>query len=132
MLCRDLSWCGCRVTGPVEDMEPPRPDLDETPSDADRERFGDHTMVCGRCGTELNDIVTSCWTCGMDVSYASPRWAFGAALGEVLWRSRLVAILVTMMLGYLICQLTVCQPEFEVVRLLKDADASRHLPSGHE
>jgi len=39
-------------------------ELDEGPSDEDVERFGDATVACPSCGTELYDDVALCYKCG--------------------------------------------------------------------
>ena len=38
--------------------------MDEGPSEADIERFGDATQKCPECGTQLYDDVDVCWKCG--------------------------------------------------------------------
>jgi hypothetical protein len=55
------------VSGPVEDYTPPEEGPDEGPSEADIARFGDVTVKCSECGTELYDDVALCWKCGRAV-----------------------------------------------------------------
>ena len=53
------------VTGDVvPSVRPPKPEVDEGPSDEDIERFGDVTQRCPACDTELYDDVAVCWNCG--------------------------------------------------------------------
>lgn len=75
------------VTGEVEDYQPPEEDeLDEGPSAADIERFGDVTVSCPECGTEMFDDVAICWKCGHAVGVNAkkeggpPIWAIIATL----------------------------------------------------
>jgi hypothetical protein len=61
------------VSGPVEDYQPGDDDIDpDGPSRADLERFGDVTMKCPECGTELFDDVAVCWKCGRPVGPGAP------------------------------------------------------------
>jgi hypothetical protein len=70
------------ATGQVENYEPRDDDSDpEGPSEADLERFGDVTVTCPECGTELFDDVALCWKCGRAVGSGAagegktPKWA---------------------------------------------------------
>lgn len=59
------------VSGPVEDYEGPDEDPDG-PSKEDLARFGDVTIKCPECGTELFDDVALCWSCGRPVGPGAP------------------------------------------------------------
>jgi hypothetical protein len=76
-----------RQTGPVEDYEPDEADPDE-PQEQDLERFGDVTVRCRECGTELYDDVAVCWKCGRavmggDQSKGMPMWAVLAVIATL-------------------------------------------------
>src|SRR5688572_22974846 len=61
------------ATGPVEDYQGPDDDSDpDGPSKEDIERFGDVTVKCPECGTELFDDVALCWNCGRPVGPGAP------------------------------------------------------------
>ncbi len=78
------------VSGPVEDYEPAEDDLDdEGPSAADVARFGDVTVKCPECGTELHDDVALCWKCGANVMRTSAESA-----GPPLWAIITTAVVV--------------------------------------
>ena len=75
------------VSGSVEDYDPAGDELDdEGPSAADVARFGDVTVKCPECGTELHDDVALCWKCGANVMRTSadsggmPLWAIVTAV----------------------------------------------------
>ncbi len=76
-------------SGPVEDYADPDVDPDG-PSAADLERFGDVTVKCTGCGTELLDDVAECWKCGRAVGAASshesgrPNWFVFTAIGLIV------------------------------------------------
>jgi hypothetical protein len=82
------------VSGQVEDYNPGGGDeLDEGPSEADVARFGDVTIKCPECGTELYDDVALCWKCGRAVGP-------GAAedrKGPPVWMMVVVVVLVCLM-----------------------------------
>jgi uncharacterized protein (DUF983 family) len=70
------------VSGEVEEYQP-EDDDPEAPSAADVERFGDVTVKCPECGTELFDDVAVCWKCGRalttrDTGKGVPVWAIAA------------------------------------------------------
>ncbi|MFN0131325.1 MAG: hypothetical protein ACKVW3_02140 [Phycisphaerales bacterium] len=73
------------LSGPVEDHMSRDDDHDpDGPSEADLKRFGDVTVKCKECGTELFDDVSQCWKCGRPVGLAEdsrglPTWAVVAA-----------------------------------------------------
>src|SRR4051812_6461083 len=60
------------LSGPVEDYSPPEDEEGEGPSAADVARFGDVTVKCPECGTELFDDVALCWKCGRAVGPGTP------------------------------------------------------------
>lgn len=74
------------LTGRVEDYRRREEDEpDEGPSPEDLERFGDVTVKCRGCGTELYDDVAVCWNCGRAVMASDgeggvPWWAMVAAI----------------------------------------------------
>lgn len=76
------------VEGRVEDY-PPRPkrsEFDEFPSDEDIQRFGDVTVTCPECGTELYDDAEVCWNCAHALGARAragegiPRWVIVVAV----------------------------------------------------
>jgi hypothetical protein len=83
---RSLARRGKPVSGQVEDYDP-EPDMDEGPSPEDVERFGDVTVKCPKCRTELFDDVAVCWKCGEVLSgnrdTGVPLWAILVAVGLV-------------------------------------------------
>lgn len=83
------------ATGQVEDYEPPDDDSDpEGPSAADIERFGDVTVKCPECGTELFDDVALCWKCGR---------AVGSGVGREGKTSRwTIAVVVVLIAAFLL------------------------------
>lgn len=73
-------------------------ELDEGPSEADVERFGDVTTTCKHCGTEVYDDVEMCWSCGAalggsDSVTMPPKW--------VMWTS---AVLLGLFLMWLLAK----------------------------
>lgn len=75
------------VTGRVEPYAPRdrSHEIDEGPSEEDIARFGDVTVRCRECGTELYDDVAVCWNCGRAVGGSDeagrlPWWALVAAI----------------------------------------------------
>jgi uncharacterized protein (DUF983 family) len=80
------------VTGEVEDYNRPEPEdeLDEGPSADDIARFGDVTVNCPECGTEMFDDVAICWKCGHAVGVNArrdggpPIWVAAAAVLVIL------------------------------------------------
>lgn len=84
---RGLSRRRKAVGGQVEPYRPrdEADELDEGPSAEDIARFGDVTVRCRECGTELYDDVAVCWNCGRavggsDESRGMPWWALVAAV----------------------------------------------------
>ncbi len=77
------------AVGPVvaRRQRPPKPDPDEGPSEDDLRRFGDVTVTCKGCGTELYDDAAVCYQCGRvvlgDDAKGLPRWAWMVALGLI-------------------------------------------------
>lgn len=54
-------------------------EVDEGPSEADIERFGDVTTTCPYCGTQVYDDVEMCWSCGAALGGSAhvgmpPKW----------------------------------------------------------
>lgn len=84
------------VSGPVEDYRPePEGEDDDGPSAADVARFGDVTVKCPECGTELFDDVAICWQCGRALG------ASGDAKGPPMWAVIVVVVLVALLaMGY--------------------------------
>lgn len=81
------------VSGEVEDYrrrERDEDELDEGPSPEDIERFGDVTVTCPECGTEMFDDVAICWKCGHAVGVNAkkeggpPLWVAAAAVLVIL------------------------------------------------
>jgi hypothetical protein len=74
------------VVGPVVPRRerPPAPVPDEGPSDDDLRRFGEVTVTCKHCGTELYDDAAICYTCGRsilgDEAKGLPTWAWMVAV----------------------------------------------------
>src|SRR5215831_9551483 len=82
---RELARRARPASGPVEDYESPDEDPD-APQAADVERFGDVTVKCPECGTELYDDVAVCWKCGRALSARDtdvakvPTWAVATVI----------------------------------------------------
>lgn len=73
------------VSGSVENYNPADDDgPDDGPSDADIARFGDVTVKCPECGTELYDDVALCWKCGRPVGPGAPKESNGAPLWIII------------------------------------------------
>ena len=83
---RDLARRPKPASGSVEDYLPPEETDPEGPSEADLERFGDVTVKCKGCGTELFDDVAVCWKCGQAIGAGdkeetkAPVWVVAAAI----------------------------------------------------
>src|SRR5690606_8422440 len=84
---RGLSRRRKAVAGEVEPYRPrgEAHEIDEGPSEEDIARFGDVTVRCRECGTELYDDVAVCWNCGRAVGGSDeagglPWWALVAAI----------------------------------------------------
>src|SRR5690242_3160825 len=79
------------VTGPVEDFRSEEDDgPDDGPQEADLARFGDVTIKCPECGTELFDDVALCWKCGRPVGAGAP----GESKGPPTWAIVVVLVIV--------------------------------------
>ncbi len=86
------------VSGPVEDYTPEAgDDADDGPSEADVARFGDVTIKCPECGTELFDDVAVCWKCGRAVGPGAPEDRHGPPV----WMMVTVIVLVCVMVFWL-------------------------------
>jgi hypothetical protein len=72
------------VSGPVEDFQPEDDGPDDGPQAADIARFGDVTIKCPECGTELFDDVALCWKCGRAVGSGAPDETKGPPLWAVI------------------------------------------------
>jgi hypothetical protein len=82
---KNLARCDQPSCGDVEDYDPEMADRD-APSADDIARFGDVTVKCPECGTELFDDVAVCWKCGANVVRTPndgglPLWAIFTAAG---------------------------------------------------
>jgi len=69
---RDLARRPKPASGSVEDYLPPEDADPDGPSEEDIERFGDVTVKCPECGTELFDDVAVCWKCGRALQAGTP------------------------------------------------------------
>jgi hypothetical protein len=88
------------VEGRVEDYEAGGDDgPDGGPSEDDIARFGDVTVKCPECGTELYDDVALCWKCGRAVSGGREGEGRGAPVWIALTVLILVAVLVLAFTG---------------------------------
>lgn len=61
-------------------------DLDEGPSAADLEKFGDVTRRCPHCGKDVFDDVDECYHCrrSLRTTRATPAWVFAVVLLLIL------------------------------------------------
>ena len=83
---RELARRAKPASGDVEDYLPPEEADPEGPSEEDVARFGDVTVKCPECGTELFDDVAVCWKCGRALGAGTkdesktPVWFIAAAV----------------------------------------------------